>query len=202
MMAPSFGALLHAFLTDELPLRKGLRPSSIKAHRDALRLFVLFIAADVPCRLSQIALDALTFERVQRFLQHLEEVRHNHRRTRNHRLTVLHTFFEFLARRVPDCLAVAQQVAGIPLKRLPPPETRFLDRDAITQLFAQLPKHGCFALRDRALLLLLYNTGRESKRSPISESPICSLEANPTFACTAKATNGVPAPCGRRLLTC
>ena len=158
MTTPSLGALLHAFLTDELPLRKGLRPASIKAHRDALRLFLVFIAADVPCRLSQIALDARTLDRVRRFLQYLEENRHNHRRTRNHRLTVLHAFFDFLARRVPECLAVAQQVAGIPFKRVPPPETRFLDRDTITQLFAQLPKNGRFALRDRAILLFLYNT--------------------------------------------
>lgn len=159
MSTPSLGALLHAFLTDELPLQKGLRPASIKAHRDALRLLLTFVAADVPCRLTQIALDTLTLDRARRFLQHLEVTRHNHRRTRNHRLAVLHTFFEFLARRVPECLAVAQQIAAIPSKRVPPPETRFLDRDQIATLFRQLPVDGRLALRDRALLLMLYNTG-------------------------------------------
>ena len=159
MSTPSFGALLHAFLADELPFQKGLRPTSIKAYRDALRLFLTFIAADVPCRLTQITLDALRLDRVLRFLQHLEDTRHNHRRTRNHRLTILHTFFEFLGRRVPECLAVAQQVAAIPSKRVPPPETRFLDQDEIATLFRQLPAEDRFALRDRALLLLLYNSG-------------------------------------------
>ena len=159
MSMPSLGALLHAFLADELPLQKGFRPTSIKAHRDALRLFLTFVAADVPCRLTQITLDALTLDRVLRFLQHLEDTRHNHRRTRNHRLTILHTFFEFLGRRVPECLAVAQQVAAIPSKRVPPPETRFLDGDEIALLFRKLPADGRFALRDRALLLLLYNSG-------------------------------------------
>jgi integrase/recombinase XerD len=156
---PSLGALLHAFLANELPLQKGLRPASIKAHRDALRLFLSFVAADVPCRLTQITIDALTLDRVLRFLQHLEDNRHNHRRTRNHRLTMLHAFFEFLGRRLPECLAVAQQVAAIPSKRVPPPETRFLDRDEIEALFHHLPAEGRFALRDRALLLLLYNSG-------------------------------------------
>ena len=64
MSTPSLGALLHAFLADELPLRKGLRATSIKAHRDALRLFVCFIGADVPCRLTQITLETLTLDRV------------------------------------------------------------------------------------------------------------------------------------------
>jgi integrase/recombinase XerD len=159
MTTPSLGTLLHAFLVDELPVQKGLRPASVKAHRDALRLFLTFVASDVPCRLTQITMDTLTFDRVVRFLQHLEETRHNHRRTRNHRRTILHAFFEFLARRVPECLAVAQQVAAIPVKRVPPPETRFLDRDEISKLFRHLPKEGRFAVRDRALLLLLYNTG-------------------------------------------
>jgi hypothetical protein len=48
MSASSLGALLHAFLADEIPLQRGLRPTSIKAHRDALRLFLTFVAAD--CR--------------------------------------------------------------------------------------------------------------------------------------------------------
>jgi site-specific recombinase XerD len=159
MTPPSLGAVLHAFLADELPLQKGLRPASIKVYRDGLRLFLTFVADDIPCRLTHITLDALTLDRVLRFLQHLEDRRHNHRRTRNHRLMILHTFFEFLGRRVPECLAVAQQVAGIPSKRVPPPETRFLDRDEIATLFDQLPADGRLALRDRTLLLTLYNTG-------------------------------------------
>jgi integrase/recombinase XerD len=39
------------------------------------------------------------------------------------------------------------------------PETHFLDRDQVQSLFASLPDYGRLALRDRALLLFLYNTG-------------------------------------------
>lgn len=158
-MTASLGALLHAFLVDELPLQKGLRPASVKAYRDGLRLFLSFLADDLRCRLTQVSLEVLSLDRVLRFLQHLEERRHNHRRTRNHRLTILRTFFDFLARRCPELLAVAQQVAAIPVKRVAPPETRFLEREQIEALFRHLPSTGRLALRDRALLLLLYNTG-------------------------------------------
>jgi len=50
-------------------------------------------------------------------------------------------------------------VAAIAVKRVPPPETDFLERDEIATLFRRLPADGRLALRDRALLLLLYNTG-------------------------------------------
>lgn len=158
-MIPSLGALLHAFLVDELPLQKGFRPASTRAYRDGLRLFLTFVAADRSCRLTQLTPEDMTAERVQRFLLHLEQERHNHRRTRNHRLAILRTFFEFLARRCPESLAAAQRVAAIAVKRTPPAETHFLEREEVAQLFRRLPSDGPFALRDRALLLLLYNTG-------------------------------------------
>lgn len=45
------------------------------------------------------------------------------------------------------------------MKRVPPPETSFLERDEISSLFALLPSKGRYALRDRTLFLFLYNTG-------------------------------------------
>src|SRR2546428_8598288 len=68
-------------------------------------------------------------------------------------------FFGYLASRVPEMLDVGQRVAAIPTKRAAPPETRYLERDEITTLFARLPTRGRRALRDRVLLLTLYNTG-------------------------------------------
>jgi len=54
-------------------------------------------------------------------------------------------------------------VEAIPTKRTPPPETRYLERDEIDKLFTTLPKHGSLALGDRALLMLLYNSGARTQ---------------------------------------
>ena len=56
-------------------------------------------------------------------------------------------------------LVVCQQVAAIPMKRVAPPETRFLERDEVQALLRHLPSDGRLALRDRGLILFLYNTG-------------------------------------------
>ena len=56
-------------------------------------------------------------------------------------------------------LGTCQQVAAIPAKRAAPAQTRFLERDEVGALFRSLPRNGRLALRDRALLLFLYNTG-------------------------------------------
>lgn len=159
MTPQPIGPVVQSFFVDGLVTMKGLRPSSVRSYRDGIKLFLRFVADAAHRRITQLTIADLTFDRVLEFLRHLEENRHNHARTRNQRLALLHTFFEYLALRAPEMLAVAERVAAIPPKRVAPPETRFLERDEITTLFAQLPSSGCNAARDRALILFLYNTG-------------------------------------------
>jgi integrase/recombinase XerD len=71
----------------------------------------------------------------------------------------VHSLFEYLASRDPELLGTCQQVAAIPMKRAAPAETRFLEKDEVEHLLAGLPARGRLALRDRALVLFLYNTG-------------------------------------------
>lgn len=160
-MSPStpLGPTLRSFFEDHLITIKGLRPTSVRSYRDTVRLLLVFVAADKRSKITRLALDDLTFERVVGFLRYLEEERGNHARTRNQRLAVLHALFEYIATRSPKMLAVCQRVAAIPTKRVAPPETRFLERDEVEQLLRGLPNRGRLALRDRALLLFLYNTG-------------------------------------------
>ena len=161
--AQALGPVLHSFFASHLITVKGLRPASVRSYRDTVRLFLLFIAADKGCKITRLTLSDLTFDRVVAFLRHLEQERGNHPRTRNQRLAALHCLFDYLAGREPDMLATGQQVAAIPIKRAAPPETRFLERDEIEDLLRQLPRDGPLALRDRALILFLYNTGARAQ---------------------------------------
>lgn len=159
MSAPTLGQVVYSFFIDHLQIAKGLRPSSISSYRDGVRLFLRFVADDVGCKVTKLPLQALTPERVLRFLHVLEVDRHNHIRTRNQRLAILRTFFEYLGGRVPELLVAAERVARMPAKRVPPPETHFIDRDDLSSLFHSMPSGTWTAERDRALLLFLYNTG-------------------------------------------
>jgi integrase/recombinase XerD len=160
---PPIGPILHSFFADHLLTVKGMRPASVRSYRDTVRLLLCFVAADKRCRITRLTLGDLTFDRVVKFLRHLETERHNHIRTRNQRLAALHTLFEYIATRSPETLNACQQVAAIPMKRVAPPETRFLERDEIEQLLRHLPRDGRLAQRDRALLLFLYNTGARAQ---------------------------------------
>ena len=94
------GPILHSFFASHLITVKGLRPASVRSYRDTVRLFLVFTAADKGCKITRLALDDLSFDRVVAFLRHLEHDRGNHPRTRNQRLAALHcvTFTECASR--------------------------------------------------------------------------------------------------------
>jgi integrase/recombinase XerD len=155
----TLGPVVYAFFERHLKAEKGLSPASVRSYRDALRLFLAFVARQCRRQITRLVIEDLTAEQVRGFLDHLEAERGNHIRTRNQRLAALHTFFAYLAGQVPESLSEAGRVTAIPMKRVPPPGTQFLERDEIEALFSRLPTEGYSALRDRALLLFLYNTG-------------------------------------------
>ena len=160
MSAPSaLGALLQSFFTDHLITVKGLRPASVRSYRDTVRLLLTFVADQRRTKITRLRLEDLSFDRIVAFLRHLEHDRGNSIRTRNQRLAALHALFDYIATREPEMLGECQRIAAIPMKRVAPPETQFLERDEIQTLLEGLPETGRHALRDRALLLFLYNTG-------------------------------------------
>ena len=153
------GSLVYQFFEHHLKAEKGLSQASIRSYRDGIRLFLLFLAKTTRRPISKLALSDLGAHNVRDFLAHLEAERGNGVRSRNHRLAMLHTFFVYVGAQTPELLREAEQVAAIPTKRTQPPATRYLERDEVESLFANLPRKGRLAVRDRALLLLLYNTG-------------------------------------------
>lgn len=122
-------------------------------------MLLQFAAETSKKKITQLGLDDLDADVVSRFLTSLEEGRSNSAQSRNQRLAALRTFFEYVGQRFPERLGQAQKVAAIPRKRAQPPETIFLERDEVEGILAALPKDGDRALRDRTLLVFLYNTG-------------------------------------------
>lgn len=178
-MTAQLGRHLYAFFEDHLKCQKGLQPPSISSYRDALRLFLLFVARDTRRKITRLGLSELTSERVRRFLNFLEQERGNQVRTRNHRLAAVRAFFEYLACQEPLVLIEAQRVAAIPVKRTTPPETIYLERDEVDALFASLPSEGPLALRDHVLLLFLYNTGARVQEAADLRATHLELGAQP-----------------------
>lgn len=173
------GALVTAYFTDFLAEQRNLQPTTVRSYRDALKLFLRHTAAACRRPVAQLRCEDLTARRVLDFLREVEAVRGCGVATRNQRLAALRGFFRYWAAREPAALAEAQRVEAIPVKRSAPPETGYLDRDQVQALFQALPppSSGPLALRDRALLLFLYNSGARVQEAAALRIADLQLEA-------------------------
>lgn len=159
MKQQGFPSVVHHYFLEYLPRQKGLQASTIRSYRDSLRLFLIFAADANRIGVSGLQFKHLGYTVVLDFLNNMEGRRGNSISTRNQRLTALHVFYEYLARTEPEMLPMSAKVASIPMKRCPRPEATFLARDEVEALFACIPSQDRLSQRDRALLMLLYNTG-------------------------------------------
>jgi integrase/recombinase XerD len=93
------------------------------------------------------------------FLDHLERERHNGIRSRNARLAAVRAFARYVATEEPAILPIAQRILAIPLKRHQRPVLGYLSREEIQAVLDAPDVTTWSGERDRALFLLLYNTG-------------------------------------------
>ncbi len=160
----TLGSVLHAYFEDYLCCQKGVRIATIRSYRDSVKLFLQFVSGDTKIKMTRLRLSDLTGDRVVRFLRHLEVQRGNSIATRNQRLAAVRGLFEYVAIHVPETLEEAHRVANVPCKRTQPPQTGYLERDQIELLFKNMPDTGQpLAIRDRAMMLFLYNTGARAQ---------------------------------------
>jgi site-specific recombinase XerD len=103
----------------------------------------------------------------------LEKKRGCNPRTRNARLAAIRALFSFMARQEPSLLPHSQTIHTIPLKRTEYKTVGYLEEKEMQALLNAVDLTSRTGVRDKALLLLLYNTG--ARVSEIVELKVADL---------------------------
>lgn len=151
--------LLKRFFSHYLPVQKGLSINTLQAYRDAVKLLLCYVADNLGSAVDGLAVEDLTESLVLGFLDHIEKARGCTTGTRNARLAAIRSLFAFIAREEPVLLGPCQQIRTIPLKRTPHKSVGYLDEKEMQAVLNAVNVNSRTGLRDRALLMLLYNTG-------------------------------------------
>ena len=93
------------------------------------------------------------------FLDHLEKHRDLSARSRNLRLTAIHSFFRYAAFEAPAHAAQIQRVLAIPSKRFTRTQVHFLTRPEVKALLAAPDQRTWFGRRDHVFLRVAAQTG-------------------------------------------
>jgi len=150
---------IKRFLIHYLPVQKGVAANTILAYRDTIRLLVRFTADSLRKPADRLLVEDITGKLVVDFLDHIERRRRCSPRTRNARLAAIRSLFTFIGREEPETLEQCRRIRTIPLKRTQHKTIDYLEEKEMKAVLQAVNINTRTAIRDRALLLLLYNTG-------------------------------------------
>ena len=151
--------LLERFFTHRLMQQRQVSPHTISSYRDTFRVFLKFAEQRLRKSPSSLVFEQIGAPLIVAFLDDLEKQRGLSVRSRNLRLTAIHSFFRYVAFESPAHSSQIQRVLAIPSKRFTRSLVRFLARPEVDALLAAPDKRTWFGRRDHVFLLVAAQTG-------------------------------------------
>jgi site-specific recombinase XerD len=160
MITPiTLAALLQRFFTQRLMQQRQASPHTISSYRDSFRQFLKFVQQKLRKPPSRLTFEEIDAPLIVAFLDELEKHQGLSVRSRNLRLTAIHSFFRFAAFEAPAHSAQIQRVLAIPSKRFTRTLVQFLTRPEVDALLAAPDQFTWSGRRDHAFLLVAVQTG-------------------------------------------
>jgi len=153
-----FGAI-HDYLESYLLKQRNLSPHTQKSYRESLAALVDFVKTYNNVPLQNVTFEMLTEPTLTAFLDSLETERGNKISSRNIRRAAIRAFMKYAADRNVINVAVLQEIDKVVVKKSDKVESvEYMSMEAITAIVEQTDISHNHGLRDRTMLILLYDT--------------------------------------------
>ncbi len=151
--------ILEGFFIERLMNQKRVSKETVLSYRDTFRLLLKYAQRELGKTPSKLLLEDLDASLICKFLNYLEEERHNTSRTRNHRLAAIRSFFNYASFQEPQLSAHIQRVLAIPTKRYQKREIDFLTVDEVDTILDVIDRSSWIGRRNHAFISLAIHTG-------------------------------------------
>ena len=159
MIKTDFPDCLTSFFSQYLKLQRGLSNNSIASYSDAFLLFFRYYKDTYGIHPDRISFKNISSATVLGYCLWLEEVKKSSVKTRNLRLTAIHSFFRYIQMQVPEQSALCRDILNIPMKKSDKKPPSHLSDTEVKMLFAEPDIHTKEGIRDLAIMVVLYDSG-------------------------------------------
>ncbi len=174
---PLLGPWVRRFLLEYILNERNLSVNTQRSYRDTILLLLQFLSADLKKPAGCITVTDVSVERVQGFLGHLERQRDCAIRTRNQRLSAIHSLARFIECHSPEHVFWAAQIRAIPVKKGTQRLLPYLEKPEMEALRNAPDKTTTLGRRDWIILLFLQNSG--CRASEAAQLRIADLDLRP-----------------------
>lgn len=155
----TFFKLVRNFLTIYLPKNRCYSPNTVKAYRDTINLFREFLQEQKDIPFTKISFAMINHGLVYEFLEWLQVKRNCSVSTRNQRLAALKSFLHYCAIEEPTLTSIYMDVQEITVLRETKKGISYLSQKALKEILSQPDAGNRLAMRNRFLMILMYDTG-------------------------------------------
>ncbi|MBC8392317.1 MAG: tyrosine-type recombinase/integrase [Deltaproteobacteria bacterium] len=138
---------------------KGSSQQTIKAYREALALFLPFVAKYYSIKVGSLSIDHLSLQVILSFLDYLQSDRSNAANTRNQRLAVIKSLAKMIRLMYPQKWEIADIILAIPQKKSQKKIVAFLYIEEIFAAYEAVDLKKPLGFRDYTILHLLADSG-------------------------------------------
>lgn len=149
---------VRSYLTVYLPRIRGLSPRTVDSYRQSIAMYCLFLKEQKKVNFSKMSFDHVTRESVMKFIQSLRR-RGCKASTCNLRLSALKSLLKYCADEDISLYSVYQEVRKVPVMKAPRMPVRYMSETAVKALLVQPYVNTEKGMRNRMIMILLYDGG-------------------------------------------
>jgi len=185
---------VRQYLTVYLPKVRGMSPRTIESYRESIAMYCRCLKETGGISFADISFDDVTRDSVMNFIQSLRN-RDCSTSTCNLRLSSFKSFLKYCAEGDISFTSVYQEVKRVPLMKVARIPVSYMSQAAVKALLAQPDAKTVKGMRNRMILILLYDTAVRVQELVNLRVSDLQLEAKDPFI-TVKGkgskTRGVP----------
>lgn len=164
MAQSKFIELLDSFISEYIPISRGLSNNTVKSYKTTFTLLIIFLYENEGLSADKITFDKLDTHTVSSFLHWLETERKCSVSTRNQRRAVLLSFAKYAQNRdFSAAVTFREALYALPVKKGPVKERTVMSREEVKILMALPNPATPLGFRDQVLLAVMYASGARAQ---------------------------------------
>jgi integrase/recombinase XerD len=157
--ALEFAPLLEKYFLTYLITQKKASARTVSTYRDSFTLYLRFMTSLHGITPDRIEMEHFSINYLSSFGEYLENNRHSSPSTINLRMSAIKSFLKYAAVEAPEYSGIIRKSLSIPARKTDKRVMSFIIKDEYESMLEVCSGQDIMSLRDKMILMILYNTG-------------------------------------------
>lgn len=154
-----FASLLEKYFLTYLIVQKKSSPRTVSTYRDSFTLYLRFMTYAYGIAPDKIEMNHFSIDYLSAFGRYLETIRNCSSSTINLRISAIKSFLKYATVEAPEYSGIIRKSLSLPARKTDKQVISFITKHEYESMLEVCSNPDVLSLRDKMILMILYNTG-------------------------------------------